>query len=86
MTDQPTNGVDPALYMKRHPGVVALCYFFDYGHLPHDLQLIAMPFASLVEHVLRGNPDDSAELTVALRKILEGKDCAVRAALDRRGG
>jgi hypothetical protein len=78
--DAPTNGVSPDLLAGRHPSTVAICGHFGYGHLPQPLQLVSMPFAQLVEKTLRNVPDDSAELTAGLRKILEGKDCAVRAA------
>ena len=53
--------------------------FFEYNHLPHHLQIVSKPFAELAEviHQLPSN----AERTTALRKLLEAKDCAVRAAL-----
>lgn len=83
MNDQPHNGVNPDLLRGRHPGVQALCRYFDYGHLPQPLQLVSMPFAQLVETLLQRVAVDSAELTAGLRKLLEAKDCAVRAALDQ---
>lgn len=60
---------------KRHP----LMQFFAYAHLPPHLQAISKPFGELAEQVaaLPSNP----EQTVALRKLLESKDCAVRAVL-----
>jgi hypothetical protein len=54
--------------------------FFAYAHLPERLQAISKPFGDLaqtMEDTLPGNP----EKTVALRKLLEAKDCAVRAVL-----
>ena len=54
--------------------------FFDYAHLRSDLQAVSKPFgelAVLLLHLLPRNP----ERTVALRKLLEAKDCAVRAQL-----
>jgi hypothetical protein len=54
--------------------------FFAYEHLPEHLQAVSKPFGELaaliVEHLPR-NP----ERTVALRKLLESKDAAVRAKL-----
>jgi len=53
--------------------------FFAYEHLPPALQEVSRPFcdlATIVASVPR-NP----ERTVALRKLLEAKDCAVRAVL-----
>jgi hypothetical protein len=53
--------------------------FFAYDHLPEHLQQASRPFAALANHLvtLPRNP----ERTVALRKLLEAKDCAVRALL-----
>ena len=53
--------------------------FFSFGHLPPHLQEVSRPFAEMVERImlLPRNP----ERTVALRKLLESKDAAVRAYL-----
>lgn len=53
--------------------------FFSFGHLPPYLQEVSRPFAEMVERImlLPRNP----ERTVALRKLLESKDAAVRAYL-----
>lgn len=64
----------------RHPGVVELAKHFDYAHLPPDLQRISSVCHSLAADMIRELPD-SAELTVGLRKLLEAKDCFVRAAV-----
>lgn len=57
-----------------------LLQFFAYEHLPEHLQVISKPFgelANLIVETLPRNP----ERTVSLRKLLESKDCAVRAQL-----
>lgn len=54
--------------------------FFDYGHLPAHLQEVAMQFAVLAEWIT-GEIPRNPERTVALRKLLEAKDAAVRAKL-----
>lgn len=57
-----------------------LMQFFAYEHLPEHLQEVSTPFAvlaALIISILPRNP----ERTVALRKLLESKDCAVRAKL-----
>lgn len=54
--------------------------FFRFGHLPSQLQGRSRPWAELALRVVDDGPP-SAERTTALRKLLEGKDCAVRAAL-----
>lgn len=54
--------------------------FFIYGHLPEALQFVSKPFAELAFSIVRGLPRNP-ERTSALRKLLEAKDCAVRAML-----
>lgn len=54
--------------------------FFAYEHLPEHLKTISMQFASVAEWIARELPRNP-ERTVALRKLLEAKDCAVRAKL-----
>ena len=61
------------------PGVPTdpILRFFRFDHLPKDLQKISRPFAELAAKVVLMCPP-SAERTVAFRKLLEAKDCAVR--------
>ena len=54
--------------------------FFAYMHLPEKLQPTSKAFHDLAVNVIMELPR-SAERTVALRKLLESKDAAVRAAL-----
>lgn len=54
--------------------------FFAHDHLPPRLAEVSEPFALLAEQ-LRAALPPSAERTVAFRKLLEAKDCAVRARL-----
>jgi len=54
--------------------------FFEYAHLPPHLQSISAQFANVAKWVV-GELPRNPERTVALRKLLEAKDCAVRAAL-----
>lgn len=69
------------LYVEgRHPATVHLARFFDYEHLPPRLQIISRPCAELAALMLADLPD-GPELTAGLRKLLEAKDCFVRAAL-----
>ena len=65
----------------RHPAVQKLHGYFAYDHLPPKLQRVSRHFAISADLLLKWLPD-SPELTVALRKLLEAKDCAVRCALD----
>lgn len=54
--------------------------FFAYQHLPHKLQEISMPFAELAKAMVEKLPRNP-ERTVMLRKLLEAKDCAIRASI-----
>lgn len=57
---------------------------FTYQHLPEHLQAASKPFCQLADHIVETIPQN-AERTVALRKLLEAKDCAVRAVLEGAG-
>jgi len=59
--------------------------FFAYAHLPPHLQAISKPFGELAEWIV-GTLPQNPERTVALRKVLEAKDAAVRAALAKPPG
>lgn len=52
--------------------------YFHYTHLPSSLQVISARFCEMAENIVRGLPRN-AERSVALRKLLEAKDAAVRA-------
>ncbi len=54
--------------------------FFAYSHLPAHLQAISKPFGDLAQHMVDTLPRNP-ERTAGLRKLLEAKDCAVRAQL-----
>jgi len=55
-----------------------LLQFFEYGHLTVSLQAVSRPFHDLAHQIVDTLPANP-ERTVALRKLLEAKDCAVRA-------
>jgi hypothetical protein len=54
--------------------------FFSYGHLPEHLQGTSKPFCDLAHQIVDTLPRNP-ERAVALRKLMEAKDCAVRATL-----
>lgn len=64
-----------------NPAIEHLMQFFEYAHLPTHLQAVSRPFAELaaIVYLSANNP----ETTVALRKLLEAKDAAVRAVISR---
>lgn len=54
--------------------------FFAYEHLPEKLQVVSKPIGDVAREMDEKLPD-SAEKSAGLRKLLEVKDCLVRAAL-----
>ncbi len=64
----------------RHPAVAGVLKFFAFRHLPEHLQAVSRDFHELAVKTADRAPDN-AETTVALRKLLEAKDAAVRAVL-----
>jgi len=64
---------------ELHASVTAILQHFTYDHLPAELQQVSAPFCQLAHAVATGGTA-GPETTTALRKLLEAKDCAVRAA------
>lgn len=77
-----------------HPSARHIMRFFEHEHLPPHLAAVSRPFCQLAHALAYGDnhpqagtcttgrgPLEGPELTVALRKLLEAKDAAVRAAL-----
>lgn len=63
-----------------HPAILHVLKFFKYDHLPAHLRDVSKPFCELAQQVAERAPDNQ-ETTVALRKLLEAKDAAVRAVI-----
>jgi len=59
--------------------------FFAWSHLPAHLQEVSQHFADVAAWVVAVLPRNP-ERTVALRKLLEAKDAAVRARLFKDAG
>lgn len=57
-----------------------LLQFFEYDHLPEHLKVVSIKFYELA-HSINSLVPDNAEKTACLRKLLEAKDCAVRAKI-----
>jgi len=62
-------------HVAASPAPEHIMQFFAHAHLKPELAAVSKPFADLADQVLPRNP----ERTVALRKLLEAKDAAVRA-------
>lgn len=68
--------LDKTQLLQRYP----ILAFFDFAHLPSWLQAYSAPLHEMAWH-LAGVLPYCAETSTALRKLLEAKDCACRAAL-----
>lgn len=68
---------------ERHPATEQVLRWFDFDHLPPDLSVISERTA-LLAHDMTNELPDGPELTTGLRKLLEAKDCFVRAAVAAR--
>lgn len=54
--------------------------YFEYAHLPPHLDEVSAPIGKLA-HQMNGLLEDGPEKSAGLRKLLEAKDCLVRAKL-----
>lgn len=66
----------------RHPATVQILKHFRYEHLTIPALHDTSKAVALVAHELVQALPDGPELTAGLRKLLEAKDCFVRAALE----
>ena len=58
--------------------------YFEFLHLPTELQKVSKPFAELADKIYQRAYERKAnqhESLIAIRKLLEAKDCAVRASI-----
>lgn len=67
----------------RHPSTRHLMRYFSAAHLPPDLREVSEQIGTVATAMVERLPD-GPELTTGLRKLVEAKDCLVRAALDAR--
>lgn len=78
--DKPGGGPPPEGRAAQGTPREYLSQFFAYEHLPPHLQAVSKPFGELSQKIIAELPSNP-ERTTALRKLLESKDCAVRALL-----
>lgn len=60
------------------PAPAGILVHFEYHHLPKELLEVSKPFHDLA-HAIASNIAPGPERSAGLRKLLEAKDCAVRA-------
>lgn len=65
---------------KTTESVYPILRYFAFSHLPEHLRAVSEPFCELA-HLLAAVLPQGPEVSVALRKLLEAKDAAVRARL-----
>lgn len=68
--------------MSDGPTKYAIMKHFRFEHLPERLQKVSQPFCELATRMTR--LPNGPEVNAGLRKLLEAKDCAVRAALSAK--
>lgn len=73
MSDHQDRPISDYAEPKEH-----IMQFFAYAHLPERLANVSQPFAEMADKIVAQLPRNP-ERTVALRKLLEAKDAAVRA-------
>lgn len=75
-TNMSTQHVDPT---DRFP----ILKHFAYGHLPYELAIISEGFHNLAYDLASLHGLTGPEASTALRKLLEAKDAAVRAKIEK---
>jgi hypothetical protein len=67
---------------ELRPATKAVLFFFEYGHLRDSkIQEVSKQCRDLAYSMALDPAVGGAQLTVGLQKLLEAKDCFVRAAL-----
>jgi hypothetical protein len=77
LDDFAKRAMEPRADDKAAP-VEHILQFFAFAHLPPHLQAVSRPFGEMADRIVAELPRNP-ERTVALRKLLESKDAAVRA-------
>ena len=70
--------------MSTHSDLVSrypILVFFGYAHLPDHLQAVSKPLCEAAYEMAAFTTGSPAETAAGLRKLLEAKDCFVRACL-----
>lgn len=62
-----------------HPSIAHFLPLFSYDHLPPHLRAVSAPFWDMAKAV--AETIEGPEAAACLRKLLEAKDCAVRAVV-----
>lgn len=68
---------------KLHPAICEKLEWFEYGHLPQHLAEVSQEFERLAHLLVGPLALSGPQATIALQKLIEAKDAAVRAAIVR---
>jgi hypothetical protein len=80
MTQHEPGPAGVSIWHGRHPSTAHFERLFAWSHLPPGLRETSQAAAVLAGHMVAALPD-GPELPAGLRKLLEAKDCFVRAAV-----
>lgn len=69
------------VWKNRHPGTQHFEPLFAFGHLPAGAIRNTSEMSANLAELMVGSLPDGPELSAGLRKLLEAKDCFVRAAV-----
>jgi len=69
------------VWTNRHPGTQHFESLFSFAHLPEGVLRDTSTQVNALACVMVATLPDGPELSAGLRKLLEAKDCFVRAAL-----
>ena len=69
----------------RHPSTEHILQFFAFDHLPNPEMRVLSAKCHDLAHDMADDLPDGPELTTGLRKLLEAKDCFVRAWVAEHG-
>ena len=67
---------------NTHPAIAHVLQYFEYEHLPLNLRIVSEEVHALAWFLASQLPENP-ETTAGLRKLLEAKDCFVRAMLSK---
>ncbi len=70
----------------RHPSTQQIARYFTFDHLRHPRVRAVSEESHDLAALMIAALSDGPELTTGLRKLLEAKDCFVRAAVDQETG
>lgn len=78
----PGSGDDTATILANLSGVYPVLQYFTWSDLPPGpLQSVSRQYAVQAARTALSHPDGRSEITAALNKLLEAKNCAVHAEL-----